>query len=235
MDVARAFTFITEDERWLEKLGLGALVSLLSTFIIPIPLLSGYMVGITRNVRDGLEKPLPEWNDLGKLFSDGLAVLVAQIVYTLPFWLLVCIGFFATVGFSGLAEMSEDAAVAGIMATFGLVFCLMLIFFVALLFISPAIVIQYVRTNDLSACFRFSEIIAIVRENSNDILIAVVASFGAGLIASAVIGVLSAIPCLGWVAAPILSFAVAPWLLTINGHLYGQIAARIEGGKAASL
>lgn len=166
------------------------------------------------------------------MFTDGLALLVAQLVYTLPFWLLACIVFFATVGFGGLSEVNEDVAAAGILATFGLVGCLSLIFWIALLFISPAIVIQYVKTNELGACFRFGEVIAIARDNLNDIVIAVLATFAASLVLGVVLSVLGVIPCLGQIAGAVIGIAAGPYLLAITGHLYGQIAANIEG-KAA--
>ncbi len=229
MDIAKAFTFVTEDERLLTKLGIAVLVSVASFLIVPIPLLVGYMVGVTRNVRDGVKKPLPEWDDFGQLFRDGLSVIAAQLVYTLPFWLIACIAFIATIGFGGLAEASEEAAAAGIIATFGLIGCLTVLFAIALLFISPAIVLQYVNTNELGACFRFSEVIGIARQNMGDILIVFLASFGAGLVLSVVTTVLGIIPCLGPILALIISFAASPYFLFATGHMYGQIAAKISG------
>ena len=179
------------------------------------------MIGVTRNVMNGAKQPLPEWEDWGTLFKDGLSLFIIQLVYTLPFWLLACIAFFATVGFSGVSELSEEAAGAGLVATFGLVGCLTFLFAIALFFLSPAIVIQYVRTNDLAACFRFGEVLAIARENVGNILIAFLASFGASMVVS----LAGAIPCLGF----IVIIAASPWLLVATGHMYGQIAA----GKAA--
>ncbi len=231
MDVAKAFGFVTEDERWLGKLGIGALISLLSFLIVPLVLLVGYLVGVTRNVMNVEERPLPEWEDFGALFRDGLAVIVAQIVYTLPFWLLMCIALVATIGFGGMTEATDEAIAAGIMATYGLVICLGLLFAVVLFFLSPAIVIQYVRTNEFGATFRFGEVIGIARDNMGDILITALASFVASLLLNIVIGVIAIIPCLGWVAAPVLALAGYPWMMVVTGHLYGQIAAK--GGKFA--
>lgn len=228
MDVTKAFTFATEDERWIGKLGLGALISLLGFLIVPIVLLVGYLVGIARNVMNLEDRPLPEWDDFGTLFRDGLAIIVAQLVYTLPFWVLACIVFVATIGFGGLAEaeVSEEAVMAGIFATYGLVGCLGLLFAIALFFLSPAIVIQYVRTDDFGSVFRFGEVVTIARENVGDIIIAAFASFAASLLLNIVVGFLVFIPCVGWVAAPILALAGYPWLMAVTGHLYGQIATK---------
>jgi hypothetical protein len=231
MDVAKAFTFVTEDEQWLGKIGIGALIALGSIFIIPIPLLLGYQVGVTRNVMKGVERPLPQWEDFGQLYIDGLSILLVQIVYTLPFWLIVCVALFSTVGLSGLTDaVSEDVLATGFIATWGLMMCLTLLFVIAWFFLSPAIFIQYVRTNNLAACFRFSEVVAIVRENLSDIVIAGLAAFGATFVLNVVVGGLSIIPCLGLIIGVPLLFAGSPWLLVMTGHLYGQIAA----GEAAS-
>jgi hypothetical protein len=232
MDVAKAFTYITEDDRWMGKIGIGALISLLAFLILPAFLLTGYMVGITRNVMNGVKRPLPEWEDLGTLFKDGISIAIASLVYTLPFWLLICIAFVTTIGFGGLSEVSEiseDALVAGVLATYGLVGCLTLIFMLALFFISPAIVIQYVREGELSACFRFGEVLTIARENLGDIVIAGLTPFAASFVFSILFGALSIIPCLGWIASFALGVVMGPYLTAVTGHLYGQIAGKVGG------
>ncbi|GJM40896.1 MAG: hypothetical protein DHS20C20_11780 [Ardenticatenaceae bacterium] len=232
MDVAKAFTYFSEDDRWMGKLAIGVLISLLSFLILPGFLLSGYMVGITRNVMNGEKRPLPEWEDLGTLFMDGLSLVVASIVYTLPFWLLTCIAFATTIGFGGLSEaveIGEEAVAAGILATWGLIACLFMVFMLAFFFISPAIVIQYVREGNLGACFRFGEVLGIARDNFGDILIAGLTPFGFSLVLSIVLGVLNVIPCLGQILSVIIGIAVGPYLAAVTGHLYGQIAGKIGG------
>lgn len=233
MDVAKAFTYITEDERWMGKMGIGAAISLVSFLIIPIPLLVGYLVGITRNVKNDAERPLPEWDDFGQLFKDGLSVIVGQLVYTLPFWVIMCIAIVASASLGGLAGGSnEDIVAAGFMATWGLVICLSLIFAVALFFLSPAIVIQYVQTDELGAMFRFGEVLSIARDNIGDIVITALASFGASLVISTAIGVINIIPCLGQIVGLLIGIAVGPYLTAVTGHLYGQIAAKGQSKEA---
>jgi hypothetical protein len=166
------------------------------------------------------------------LFKDGLAVIVAQIVYTLPFWIIVCIALVASVGLGGLADINEDMMAAGFLATWGLVICLSLVFALALFFLSPAIVIQYVNTNELGAMFRFGEVIAIARENVGDIVIAALASFAAGLVLSVVLGTVNIIPCLGQIISLVVGIAAGPYLTAVTGHLYGQIAAKGDSKEA---
>jgi hypothetical protein len=120
------------------------------------------------------------------------------------------------------------------MATFGLLGCVSIIYAIVLLFLTPALTIQYAMTNELGACFRFSEIIAIARENMADIFIAFVVLIVAAIAMSLVFGVLAIIPCLGWIAAFILGLALGPYLVAVTGHLYGQIGSKVQGpGKVA--
>jgi len=224
MDVAKAFTFVPEDEQWVGKIGIGALITLLSFLIIPIPLLVGYMVGVARNVMNGVPQPLPVWEDWGQLFKDGLAIIVALLVYTLPFWLLACFAGVATVGFGGMAEANEDAAAAGMMATFGLAGCLMFLFWLALFFLSPAIFVQYIRAGELGATFRFGEVAAIARDNIGHILVVFLVTLGVNFVLGLILGVISIIPCIGWIISFIVSMAAGPYLAVATGHMYGQIA-----------
>ena len=93
--------------------------------------------------------------------------------------------------------------------------------------------IQYAREGEFGALFRFGEIIAIIRNHMADILIAflvtLVAVFAIGIVTS----ILSIIPCLGWIAAVIIGLAMGPYIQFVTGHLYGQIAAKLPGSKAA--
>lgn len=231
MDVSTAAAFFRDDQRWVSKLLIGAVLIFFSFLLIPIPFVVGYSLAVSRNVMNGEPQPLPEWDDWGKLFMDGLYVIIAQFVYTLPFWILACIGFAATIGFGSLSEMSEEAATAGLLATFGVVGCLALLLWIALVFITPAIYIQYVRTNDFGACFRFGEVFGIVRDYIGDIVITVVFVLVASFAISIVSVVLQIIPCIGWLIALVITALAGPWLTVSIGHLYGQIAAKI-GGKA---
>lgn len=230
MDIGKALSFVTEDERWMSKIGIGAVVVLaciLTSFlIIPIFLLgmimSGYTVKTARNVMDGVERPLPEWENWGQLLSDGFAVFVAGIVYTLPVWLLACC---ATLFIVPLGNTSGGDA-ADIMAGIGflgitVVSCLIFLVAIALMLIYPAIIIQYARIGELSATFQFSKVLEIARENIGDIVITLLVVFGV----SFVISLVGAIPLIGWIVA----LAGQIYLIAVQGHLYGQIGTKVGG------
>jgi hypothetical protein len=226
MDFGRAFTFVREDERWTTKIGIGAAIMFLSFLLFGIPtiLLIGYQLAVMRRVMEGKDLPLPEWDDWGKLFMDGLYVVIAIFVYTLPLWLLFCIGF----GVSFLPVLgagNEDvaAALGGVAAlTWVVMMCLFFILAIGLALVVPGIYIQYIRTNEFASLFRIGEVFGIVRNNIGDILLTIVAVIGANLVIQMVSSILSwtcIIPIIIALAGPV-------WINISMGHLYGQIAAK---------
>ena len=88
---------------------------------------------IIRHVMNGNWDSLPEWDNRGDLLKEGSSSTVAQVVYTLPFILLIIIGGAAT---SGIANLMGSDDLAAIMATGADYFCYawVVLFAVALLF-----------------------------------------------------------------------------------------------------
>ena len=78
------------------------------------------------------------------------------------------------------------------------------------------------RTDDFGACFRFSEVLGIAHDNIVDIIITFLATW----VASLAIGLVAAVPCIGW----LIGLATIPYVSAISGPLYGQVAAG-SGGK----
>ncbi len=233
MDVNKAIRFVFNDKQWINKLLIGAVMSLLSFLILPAFILQGYTVKIIRQVMGGNDDELPEWSDYGRLLSDGLFVTLGQLVWALPFILLMIVMGIVTGGLGSLADGSGDMMAAATTGAGLLVACLALLTVIAFLFLNPALMIQYAREGEFGALFRFGEIIAIIRNHMADILIAflvtLVAVFAIGIVTS----ILSIIPCLGWIAAVIIGLAMGPYIQFVTGHLYGQIAAKLPGSKAS--
>ncbi|MGD2049984.1 MAG: DUF4013 domain-containing protein [Chloroflexota bacterium] len=226
MDIGKAYTFIPEEEDWIKNIVIGGVLVLFSFLLIPIFFLIGYQVRVVKRVMDGDIHPLPEWDDWGQMFMDGLVVWVAQIVYALPVILLTLCSFFIWVPAATDPGGDIGAALSGA-AIFGLVVltCLVFLFAIALAFIMPALYIQYVRTGEFGPMFQIGEVIRIARENFVDILIVIVASIAAGF----VLGLVTWIPICGWlILAPLGSI----WIMIATAHLYGQIAAKTDGKEA---
>ncbi|HFE66390.1 MAG TPA: DUF4013 domain-containing protein [Chloroflexi bacterium] len=224
MDINKSLTFVTEDEQWITKFIIGAILAFFSFLIIPGFFLAGYVVRITRNVMDDVDQPLPEWTDWGGLFMDGLYIFIAMFVYSLPFVLVVCCStlFIALAGGAEGSGAEELIAGLGALGMF-VVACLSLIWAILLLVVAPVVFIQYARLGELSACFQFSEIMATTRENIGDILLTVLIIFGVNF----VLGLLGIIPIIGF----FISLAARAYAGFVTGHLYGQLGAKMYGGK----
>jgi hypothetical protein len=83
VDFGRSFTFLTEDPEWIKKVLLGGLFVLLCAVLVGIPFLLGYWGRTLKRAVAGDRPPLPDWDDLGGLFSEGLPLLGVYLVYTL--------------------------------------------------------------------------------------------------------------------------------------------------------
>jgi hypothetical protein len=234
MDVNKAFRFMFDDKQWISKLLIGAVMSVLSFLIIPAFILQGYLVKIVRQVMDGNDSELPEWMDYGKLVRDGFFVTIGQLIWALPFILLMLIVGLVTGGLGSVVDSSGDMVAAATTGAGLLVACLVLLTVIAFLFLTPALLIQYARENEFGALFRFSEIFDIIRDHMADILIAFLVSVVAVLAISVVTGIVAIVPCLGWIAAALIGLAMGPYIQFVTGHLYGQIAAKLPGGKGAA-
>lgn len=225
MDIQRAFTFPFDDKTWVSKIGIGAVLALLSFLIIPLFVLGGYSIEVARRVMED-DELLPDW-DIGKMLADGFVVTVASIIYSLPALVLFIIGGLALGGFSAITGGS-DAGVAAGGGILVLMACLAFLYMLALIVITPGVYIQFIRHGNLGACLDYKEVLAITREQIGNIIMVFVALFIVGIGLGFINLVLNFIPCLGQIASIILSLALTPYLQIAVGHLYGQIAKKVD-------
>ena len=241
MDIGRAFGYVFEDERWVNKLLLGSLITLIPFF--GAFALLGYVIAIMRNVLAGVARPLPEWDNLGEYFVDGLMVVIANLVYALPLIILSCIIALPSL-LPLLAGQNEDLmAILGGLSVVVMIAtgCIISLYGLLLWVLSPTIYLQYAVHDELGACLRFGDVFRFTLDNIGSVLIAqlmmwvggLVVGLVAGLI-SAIVSVLSLIPICGWilgVAIGLLAIPVSIWIFFFQGYLYGQVG--LAGGLAA--
>ncbi|MBC7256387.1 MAG: DUF4013 domain-containing protein, partial [Chloroflexi bacterium] len=88
MDIGKSFTYVFDDEQWVQKVVIGALLLLAS--IIPIVniftalVVVGYALRVLKNVSDGAERPLPNWDNWGEDWIKGLLFVLGMLIYALP-------------------------------------------------------------------------------------------------------------------------------------------------------
>jgi hypothetical protein len=216
MDIGRAFSYVTEDERWITKMLIGGLVSILGAFIIVGPIIMlGYVIRTARNVANGVARPLPEWEDWGGLLSDGFKGFLVSLGYMVPYLVIYMLGYCMII-FTG-ASGSEDAA--GALVSVAL--CLMGIGLLVLLASIPFMLgglIRFIQTDNLGAAFKFADIMALVRANLGVFgmlfLVSLLANFVGGL---------------GAILCYIGLFLTYPYGMAVYAHALGQTVNRLGG------
>jgi hypothetical protein len=219
MEIGKAFSFILEDEKWVNKVLIGAVVS-----AIPIAnfAASGYAIDVMQNTIQDETRPLPSWDDFGRFFVRGFKWLLGLLLYLVPIIILSCLFAALGGGMSAVMGDSRDAADALGMFASGvglLVSCLVLLYSLAVGFIIPAATARYALTDDLMQMFRFRELFADIRRNLNGYVVAYVVM----LVASIVIGAILSLFGLIWLFIPICGWIIA-WVVNIAGTFYLQLA-----------
>lgn len=228
MDIGKAITFPADDEKWFSKLIIGAVVT-----AIPIVNFAwmGYMIDILRNVMAGYDKPLPEWDDFGQKFLEGLLLWLASFLYGIPVFILICIPA-VMFGVGGLATEGADIqeTLLGVFTGVGALFaCLIVLYTFLLSFYFPAVTINFARKGNFGSCFEFGTILGIVSSDLGKYvtawLVAIVAGIVLGIVISVVGAALGWLPCIGWILSWIFYAIAGVWISTIYAHLFGQFGA----------
>lgn len=232
VDIKRALTCAFDDPDWLDRVGLGTLISL-----VPILNLAslGYKVELSRRVMRGESRPLPTWDELGQKMVNGLLWFIALLIYQIPAAILMAGPLVFVVPAFLLAR--EQGAVAPILAI--LVWVLFgglgLLVELAILFFYPAIYVQFVRRGEFGACFDWPAIWELVRRHTNPYFTVVLGCLLAWVIymvgTSLAGSIAYAIPCLGWLVEIVVIGVGMFWWYTVIGHLGGQLAALVQGER----
>jgi len=237
MNVGEAVRFAFEDDQWIGKLLVGAVISLIPLF--GGAALTGYAIAVLRNVEAGSQHPLPTWDRLGEYFVDGLLFWVATLIYSIPFLILICpitlVWILPAAAGDNQDLTSILTGIAGLVSA-GLG-CLSLLYALVLWVLTPVLQIRFAEAGTLGACLRFGEVFRFLFDHIGSVIIAQLlvwaAAFVVSTVLSGVIGVLSLVPICGWVVGALLGVLMVPvgvWLVVFAAHLYGQIGR--EAGAA---
>lgn len=225
MNISRAFTFAFDDRDWLAKLLVTALVTvgavLLTPVLIGIPLLAAllaWQADVARQVRLGLPRPLPQWDNFSGRLRRGLHLLTGLVVYNIPNALLGCC--------IALVMPSLNQTFTGTSVTLGLTCCVFPLLIIYNIIIWPLLALaiaRYGERGEVGAFFEFGPLLALARRHSDVTIQFLLAS----ALANIVFLLFAVIPCAGWVAVPAL---FAP----VHGYLMGDYAARVLGKPATA-
>jgi hypothetical protein len=181
VDIGRTFRFVFDDPEWVKKVLIGGAFTLASSFIIGIFFVAGYWVRLIRNVAAGSARPLPEWDDLGAIFSDGLTAVGVAFVHVFGVVVIVggigCAGGMVLFGLGGMAGhgRAEDAAgaLAG-MGMMGLYFVFLILMLAMNLYLPSALVRVALKGGDFATGFDWRANVAFIRDNLSNYLLSIV-------------------------------------------------------------
>jgi hypothetical protein len=181
MDIGRSFSYVTEDQEWVRKVLIGALISLIP--IIGQFYLMGFAIEVLRNILQGRETPLPEpTDDFGDKLVKGILIWVIAFIYFLPLTIVsTCSGAGGAIFSSAIDDPDAVNAVTGIWS--GLFGCLSIVIGVLIGLLMPFVWSKYAETGEFGEAFKFSEIFAMLRDNIGQAFIATLVSALAGILA----------------------------------------------------
>lgn len=172
-DFGRPFTFVFDDPRWLQKVLIGGLFVLAGFFIIGWFFVLGYMARVARNIAAGAETPLPEWENLGEFFNDGLRMVGVAVIYVLPVLLIIGTAVAPLVMVSVLGHDDEAVGLIG-SGIVGCMQCLLIPLILAMKLFMPASLTFVAMEQRLGAGFEFGRIWPYIRNNIGNYLLAIV-------------------------------------------------------------
>ena len=207
--IAEAFTYQFEDKDWVKKFLLGSLFVALSFFLIPMPFLMGYIIRNIRNILKKQPNPLPEWNELGKMYVDGLKFFIYCLGYALPVVLIIVV----------IAIMVIVMAVAGnddMAVFFGLLMfpmqLLIMVYSLLMMLVSPVLYIKFANNEPAKNFYNLKQLYKFIKDNIANLLIVILLNAATGFIVN--IGMLFFF--IGILPALYYAFSVI-------SHLYGQL------------
>jgi hypothetical protein len=118
VDIAAALKAVTDDPRWIAKLAIGSAVLVTGFLLLGLPLVIAYPLRVTRHAAEG-RSGLPEWEDWGGLYAEGLRAMGVWLLHYVPLGLAVAVPVLA-LGATGMRfpEEGSDLGALLILALF---------------------------------------------------------------------------------------------------------------------
>ena len=226
--IGDALRYPTSD--WMKVIGLGILF-LLGFLIVPLFLALGYSFRALKATIAGFDE-LPDFDEWGDMFIDGLKVFVVTIIYMIIPIIIIFAGIL-----TGLSSVNVTTLPIGytsmtnlaIMQSMGISIGIALIFAIIFGLLWAIAIAHMAFNNSLRAAFRINEILNVISEIGwVDYIIwyiAVIIIGGIiGFIASFIIGLIGIIPVIG----SIISFILTGLLLEpyLNLFYYRALGLR---------
>ena len=208
-DFAKPFAFVFEDPDWVTKILIGGLFYIAGFLIIGWFFILGYIAQMARNVIAGNPRPLPEWENIGEFFNEGLRLFGVALAVTVPL-VLLAVMIMVPAGILGSVENEAVATLGGLMST--AVVCVFVPITFALWFFLPAMLLFAAVERRFGAAFEFGRIWAFIKQNIGNYVLAIVVY----LIARFIGGFGIMLLCIGVVFTGF-------WSFLITAHAFAQV------------
>ena len=232
MDIGRALTYFSEDERWVEKTAIGTGLLLISSLLLVALIgvlgyfiLFGYLVRLLQNVRDDVHPVLPEWDRWGDDLVRGVKLACVYVVWALPIFLISVPMFIIGAVLTDYVPYADE----GLGEIFILCsLCLQFLVGIAYLVFQPGFTIAFARNETISEGLQVSEIWDWTRDHIGNVAIVAILTVIASVIITTVGSIVGLILCvIGAVVTVPLSQLI---IYYFQSHLYGQLARITDVG-----
>ena len=212
---------------WKKVLILGVFF-ILSIVIVGIFFVLGYFLRILKSTIAGVDE-LPEFDDWGDMFVDGLKVLVVHIVYLLIPGIVIGVGVFASIASLAATNTSIYTAPASFFALIGvtgIIGYILALIFALFAYIAVANMAYY---DEIEAAFRFSEILDKIKMIGwGKYIIWYIVMLIIGFVVGLIAGILNIIPLIGTIIALLVIY---PYFVLFFSRSLGLIFTSNEENR----
>jgi hypothetical protein len=205
----------------LQKLALGTACYLVPVLNVITGLFAtGYAFRCARDPTGAM----PDWDDLGELFKQGLIAFIISVIYAVPFVIIIGVLFIVFGGVAGFADIGPNVPARLLAATLP-VLLIGGIISILYSYLYPAIIIRYAKTYTFEEAFNFTAIAGMAFTASylkTWFLVVLVAI--AGSTALAILSFLTSFTVVvPWLLSAAYSFAILVIAMTVFGELYDEL------------
>lgn len=200
---------------WKKVLILGIL-TIISILVIPAFLVMGYFFRILKSSIAGFDE-LPDFDEWGEMFIDGLKIFVVQFVYLLIPLIVIFIGMWASIASISVTDagtMTNPVLFMGLMGGTAIIGIILAIIFE--LIGSIAVANMALNNSEFGAAFRFGEILEkISMIGWGKYIVWYIVMIVISLIGGFIAGILNVIPFIGMIIAMLV---VYPYLTMFSAR-----------------
>jgi hypothetical protein len=219
IDFGRSFKFVAEDPDWLKKILIGGVFALACSLLIGVPFVLGYLSRTLVNAAKGATRPLPDWDDLGGIFGDGLRLTALYLIHMLGVFVVLGL-LFGVLLLPMILSHAEDPADAlgpiGVALVVALYALLLLVSLATAAYV-PAALVRSALAGNIGAGLEWRENLAFIKANLANYALSLVSYLVAGFLAQ--FGVL--LCCVGIFPAMFWSYLVLAMSLGQTARLAG--------------